>query len=266
MIHSYPWYSKDWRGSETRLSLTLEERSIYRDLLDHCWEEGSLPNNERMLAGIAGATPLEFKRCWPAMAHKFIEKDGRLFNDRVDERRPALIRWHEQRSNAGKASAERKRQRKENDRSTTVEVSLQPSAYASSTVPKNNTTPPRRSAPSAAPEPPFDGPDPEQLVAAAVEACAEVWPNIGDKRHAKSSWEREAASSTRGISGWCTAIVETARVHAGAHREARSNSKKHFIPTLDRWVSSGDYTSPPPDVIRQHYGPRDLGPGANGNG
>jgi len=97
---------------------------------------------------------------------------------------------------------------------------------------------------------PDDGPDPQELVAAAVEACAQFWPNIGDKRYARSAWEREAAVAAGGVQGWCTAIVATAQSHGPAHIAAKESDRRHFIPTLDKWVSCGDYSSPPPKVIR----------------
>lgn len=96
---------------------------------------------------------------------------------------------------------------------------------------------------------PFDGPDPVSAVAEAIEACAQFWPNIGDKRYAKSTWEREAGKSTKGVDEWCAAIVATAMSHAPAWIAAKAADGRRFIPTLDKWVSSGDYTSPPPMVI-----------------
>lgn len=142
VIHSYPWYIADWRGSETRIRMTLEERAIYRDLLDHCWEQGSLPNDEQMLAKICSATPSEFKRAWPSVKKSFIEDGDRIRHAKVDAKRPEVIRLTEQRREAGKASAEarakRASQRSSNERSTSVETSastlLQPSSTTTSTT------------------------------------------------------------------------------------------------------------------------------------
>ncbi len=154
VIHSYPWYIADWRGSETRIRMTLEERAIYRDLLDHCWEQGSLPNDEQMLAKICSATPSEFKRSWPAVKKSFIEDGDRIRHAKVDAKRPEVIRLTEQRREAGKASAEarakRASQRSSNERSTSVETSastlLQPSSTTTSTITSLNTAPPKAAA------------------------------------------------------------------------------------------------------------------------
>ncbi len=111
---------------------------------------------------------------------------------------------------------------------------------------------------------PFDGPDPAQLVADAVEECAQFWPNVGDKPDAIAAWQREAAGDPRGVAEWCRAVIATARQHAPAQKAAKAADGHHFIPHLKRWVTRRDYTSPPPTVIRQERGPRDLGENYDG--
>lgn len=124
VIHSYPWYISDWRESPTRRKLTLEQRALYRELLDYCYFEGSLPDDERELCLIALASEKEFKRCWPAVRPSFIERDGRLYHQRVSDVRLKLEAWHEQKRNAGaiggraKASAKRSLQQPLNGRSS----------------------------------------------------------------------------------------------------------------------------------------------------
>jgi uncharacterized protein YdaU (DUF1376 family) len=135
MIHSYPWYVADWRSSETRIKLSPAERCLYRELLDYCWIEGSLPMEESLLASISAFDPKEFRKCWPAVKPHFFEREGRLFNRKVDERRPELARWHEQKRNAGMKSVEARRQRKlnghSNGRSNENEFLFKPSTSTS---------------------------------------------------------------------------------------------------------------------------------------
>ena len=50
LLASYPWYFSDWRSSEARASMNSRERYLYRELLDHCWEKGSLPFENQNLA------------------------------------------------------------------------------------------------------------------------------------------------------------------------------------------------------------------------
>ena len=102
MIHSYPWYVADWRSSETRIKLSPAERCLYRELLDYCWIEGSLPVEEPLLAAIAAFEVREFRKCWSAVKPLFIEQDGRLTHHRVVDGRDKLQSWNESRREAGR--------------------------------------------------------------------------------------------------------------------------------------------------------------------
>ena len=100
-LHSYPWYVADWRGSETRLTLTVTARYIFRELLDYCWIEGSIPNDEAALARIAAVELKELRSVWPTLKSKFIEREGRLTHWRVIEKRPKLQGWANSRVKGG---------------------------------------------------------------------------------------------------------------------------------------------------------------------
>ena len=95
LLHSYPWYISDWLGSETRFGMNTEERAIYRDLLDHCWQHGSLPTDTRVLSAMSAVTLHQFNRAWPKVSAKFFEKGGRYFNEKVNEKRDSVLRAHE---------------------------------------------------------------------------------------------------------------------------------------------------------------------------
>lgn len=106
-LHSYPWYTADWRGSEARL-MSCEARGIYRELLDHHYDQGSLPICEQKLRKIASADAKEWKRSWPEVKVHFFERDGRLYNNKVLGRLPDLQRLAaERRDKALKASKAR---------------------------------------------------------------------------------------------------------------------------------------------------------------
>jgi len=248
VIHSYPWYVADWRQSETRIRLSLAERAIYRELIDYCWLEGSMPSDERTLAMICGCDSSEFRKAWKNVKSLFLQQDDRLTHHRVVKGRDKIIAWSEARRQAGKKGGLAKSTASSNSESIAKRDS-KPSTSTSSTIPEKQTPPPRRVTPAF--EPFGDTPEPAALCRQAVEECATFWPNIGNKTFAASAWEREAASATNGVDGWCIAIVETARIHAVAHIAAKQADRRHFIPTLERWVKHGDYTSPPPKVIGQ---------------
>ena len=91
-LESYPFYVSDWRGSKAVSAMTAAEQGLYRNLLDICWQTGSLPINKNALQRLSFVSEAEFKKSWPAVSKMFVEKDGELHNEKVDERRPAVLR------------------------------------------------------------------------------------------------------------------------------------------------------------------------------
>lgn len=107
-LASYPWYFDDWRGSEARAALNGEERNLYRELLDHCWEKGSLPNDQKTLQNLAGIGTREFTRSFKKVKNYFtLLEDGRYHHKKVDEKRKELIGFHKERSESGKKGGKR---------------------------------------------------------------------------------------------------------------------------------------------------------------
>lgn len=104
-VHSYPWYISDWKDSERRISLTLAERGLYRELLDHCYREGSIPEDEERLIAIAGCKSADFKKAWPKVKLCFSSgKDvGRLEHHKATEILSKLENWNESRRKGGEA-------------------------------------------------------------------------------------------------------------------------------------------------------------------
>jgi len=105
MLHSYPWYSADWLMSATRLEMSLEERGLYRDLLDYAYQDGSIPADEKVLMRMAATTEREFRSAWPAVRKLFTENDGRLFHHKVSELLPELLTLAERRRESSKKAA-----------------------------------------------------------------------------------------------------------------------------------------------------------------
>jgi uncharacterized protein YdaU (DUF1376 family) len=105
---SYPWYVPDWRNSETRLKLTLEERGFFRELLDHCYVEGSIPTDVKLLAGIAGCSVAQAQRLFPKIREEFDQDGDRLVNPRAVEILEKLQKYHDNRREAGTAGAKKR--------------------------------------------------------------------------------------------------------------------------------------------------------------
>jgi uncharacterized protein YdaU (DUF1376 family) len=152
MIQSYPWYIADWRESETRLSLTLSQRGLYRELLDYCYMEGSLPEDRKILLSIAGATAeAEIEHCQSTgmelsehslrtararLGHDLSTvlalfehrpSTGRYHHQKVDEVIPKLLSYHEQKKHAGAKSGQARRERALNVRSDKLGTEREPS-------------------------------------------------------------------------------------------------------------------------------------------
>ncbi len=120
----YPWYWQDWRSNRKVQRMTVTERGIYRELLDECWCEGSLPPEPSALAEIARCTLPEMEAAWPALASCFVPRpDGRLVNTKIATVLMAQREAYERRTNAGRkaglASAESRRTNRQPS-STTV--------------------------------------------------------------------------------------------------------------------------------------------------
>lgn len=142
MIQSYPWYIADWRESETRRRLTPLQRGLYRELLDYCFLEGSLPDDRQILFSIAGVNmgteadlTLDMSRSQSDHALKsartrlghslstvlslFVHNEitHRYTHPKVDEILPKLFSYHEQKRHAGAKSGKARRERALNGRS-----------------------------------------------------------------------------------------------------------------------------------------------------
>ncbi len=103
----YPWFVSDWMSSGTARAMTLEQRGLYRELLDHQWNDGSLPNDEQQLQRLGNATPAEWKRSWPVVRQKFVERDdGRLVNARLERVRQQQTEKAAERSDQASRAAQ----------------------------------------------------------------------------------------------------------------------------------------------------------------
>ena len=79
------WFTSDWLSSGTRAAMTLEQRAIYRDALDICYQEGSIPDDPLILQRQLFITPDEFDRNWPAVRKHFkVAGEGCLTHHRVE--------------------------------------------------------------------------------------------------------------------------------------------------------------------------------------
>lgn len=98
---AYQWYPSDFRSDENVMLMNFEQQGVYRFLLDHQWLHGSIPNNPSLLSGLTQINPEYFlANIWDKIAPCFIEKDGRLYNKRMEiERQKRVDFLEKQREN-----------------------------------------------------------------------------------------------------------------------------------------------------------------------
>jgi uncharacterized protein YdaU (DUF1376 family) len=80
-----PLYPGDFLASTAEW--TGEERGLYLLLLTHQWSLGSLPADPSRVCRLVGWSPNLFDDCWHIVGTKFQEREGRLYNRRLEEHR-----------------------------------------------------------------------------------------------------------------------------------------------------------------------------------
>lgn len=88
----YKWLWRDWRSNRRVQRMSPEARGLYRELLDEFWAEGSLSEDMAQLADAANCPVEMMVRFWPEIGPCFEERDGRLYNRKMDEQRTATDR------------------------------------------------------------------------------------------------------------------------------------------------------------------------------
>ncbi len=95
-VYFYEWSVNRWRTSETRARLTMAGRGIYRELLDLCYAQGSVPSDFQVLASMLGCAPVELETVWPQISRHFYtdKKDKNRFrNAPADARRKQFFAY-----------------------------------------------------------------------------------------------------------------------------------------------------------------------------
>lgn len=105
-LQMMPWFPESFVASTRGWNLT--ERAIYRELLDAQWIQGSLPDDEKELIRLAGASKAEWAKAWPIVRKKFVLDGGIYKNTRLEEHRIKATELHDKRrKGAQKTNAKR---------------------------------------------------------------------------------------------------------------------------------------------------------------
>jgi len=72
----YPWYVMRYRAHRKVQRMNHVERGLYRELLDECWEEGTIPDDTVKLAEIARCPVGVMAEAWPNIRPCFEPTEG----------------------------------------------------------------------------------------------------------------------------------------------------------------------------------------------
>jgi uncharacterized protein YdaU (DUF1376 family) len=111
---AFQFYPKDWLASRSVRLMTDQQRGWYIQLLCEAWEsevQGTLPNDPKILWKLAGAASEQvFNACSTPVLQMFRISGDQLIHDRLVREIVKQKVWSEHCSNAGKLSAEKRRQ------------------------------------------------------------------------------------------------------------------------------------------------------------
>jgi uncharacterized protein YdaU (DUF1376 family) len=104
---AFLFFVEDWLSSTAVDLMTADEERGFLRLLLHSWKtpDCGLPNDDRILAHLSKLGKLWHGKSGAAVRAEFIERDGRLFNERLLRERQNQISKRRARSSAGKAGA-----------------------------------------------------------------------------------------------------------------------------------------------------------------
>lgn len=107
-IYYYQWEFNRWLGSGTRADMSLNDRAIYRDLLDHQAANGSLPDDVAALANRAMCSIGQMEAFMQRWGDRLFPKgeDGSRRNAVMDVGRNAILNGRDKRRSAGVKGAE----------------------------------------------------------------------------------------------------------------------------------------------------------------
>lgn len=83
----YKWFWQDWRSNRRVQRMSYIERGLYRELLDECWIEGSIPNDIAELADICGCPTEVMADAWRTLSICFSVDGDCLRNEKLDSLR-----------------------------------------------------------------------------------------------------------------------------------------------------------------------------------
>lgn len=86
---------------------SLEEIGLYSVLLAFDWSLTGLPLDHESLARLSRVSVRKFVKLWPKVADQFIEREGRMYNPRLEIERKRQADWREKSAKGGRKGGTR---------------------------------------------------------------------------------------------------------------------------------------------------------------
>lgn len=95
-VYLYEWSVLAWMGSRTRMELDAAGRGVFRELIDRCYTQGSIPKDPSLICQICSVTEGQLEEIWAKISRHFYQdkKDpSSLRNKRADAFRSDYFRY-----------------------------------------------------------------------------------------------------------------------------------------------------------------------------
>ena len=138
---AFPWYVKDWFSSEDRPRMTYEARGIYRELLDYAWLHHGIPSNTKELAAWLGLAERKFALIWTMIAACWVERDGRLVNEKQERVRAEMNDFRQGRRDSGRLGGQRSGEARRAKQTKQNEAQLPDASRSDDEAPPSKTNP-----------------------------------------------------------------------------------------------------------------------------
>lgn len=104
---AFQFYASDFLSDINVTTMTMSQRGVYITLMAHEWLEGKLPSDVSTLKRLCG-NPEDWNNDWHKVSTCFVEKDGYIYNPRLEQERGKMNAYRERMSQAGKKGAEKR--------------------------------------------------------------------------------------------------------------------------------------------------------------
>ena len=105
---AFQFYPDDFLGSGKVGTMTTDEVGAYTLLLCLEWNETGFVFDEEELARWCRMSRAKFRKAWSRVSRCFEERDGRMYNPRLQKEREKQAEWREKSAKGGRASAQAK--------------------------------------------------------------------------------------------------------------------------------------------------------------